>query len=361
MADSTKGQFQELLKIGLAGGMPPLQWLERLRQVAYDELTREELQAVISGGGTSGLGSGGAERLEQSLEGLVVTPGAAPAPTPAPTGQFASEEVPSTYGYPSGWQLKPAIEQARLLAEHFQGLDVSHVERLAAGMEVPTGFDGIGVIPMLSVLAAREDKRGHRAWPILNRALAVFLPVIKATRRDFHNYMEGNIGPEHLRLWNGTQELVTALEAETPGDCLVIPVQTGLRHRSKSPRRARVVFTPGAEFGLDPVSMGCLVLTHPERLQTGNELWIDCSGAEYFDVGVWTRVPYWNWHGGRLGLGWRWSHDAGGRYGSASLWRPGVLPSNLGFSAPSSTTDGGGRQRKSGPIVKGKTGGLIEF
>lgn len=301
----------------------------------------------------SAANSGRGESLEESLAELVVTPGTAP----APTGQFASEEVSSTYGYPSGWQLKSPVEQARILAGHFPGLDVSHVERLSAGMEVPAGFDGIGVIPKLSVLAARDDRRGHRDWPVLNRALAVFLPVIKAARRDFNNYMGDNIGQDRLRFWNGTQESITAMEAETSGDCLVMPVQTGIRHRGKSPRRARVVFTPEVEFGLDPVSMGCLVLTHPERLQTGNELWVDCSGAEYLDDGVWACVPRWRWDDGRLRLDWFWSGDALGPYGSASLWRPGVSTST---PVPLASPSGSGAVNKAAPPETGG-GGLIEF
>lgn len=359
MADSTKGQVIELIRMGLAGRIPLTEWLIRLEQVASGGISREGLQAIISGGDPSGLGSGGAEQsLEQSLEGLVVTPGTAP----ASTGQFENEEVPSMYGYPSGWQLKPPAEQARILVGHFPGLDVSHVEPFSAGMGVPVGFDGIGVIPKLSVLAARDDRRGHREWPILNRALAVFLPVIGRARKDFHNYMGNNIGLDRLRFWNGTQEFITALEAETPGDCLVIPVQTGLRHRGRSPRRARVVFTPEAEFGLDPVSMGCLVLTHPERLQTGNELWIDCSGVECAPDGGghFADVPIWRWDGGGLQLGWGWVHVADGGDGSASAVRPGVLPSTLGASTPSSTGRNSGTRKPTTHSEDG-SGGLIEF
>jgi hypothetical protein len=35
------------------------------------------------------------------------------------------------------------------------------------------------------------------------------------------------------------------------------------------------------EFGNDPFSIACMILTHPERLQHYDDLWIDCAGAEY--------------------------------------------------------------------------------
>jgi hypothetical protein len=49
----------------------------------------------------------------------------------------------------------------------------------------------------------------------------------------------------------------------------------------------------GNEFGLGVFAFGCMLLTHPERLSTGDTLMIDCSGDEYSVRGDYTfdRVP----------------------------------------------------------------------
>jgi len=62
---------------------------------------------------------------------------------------------------------------------------------------------------------------------------------------------------------------------------LIIPAQFGMRHRGRSIRRTRKVLELN-EFGLDVFSVGCMLLTHPERLSgQPNELYVDCAGDEY--------------------------------------------------------------------------------
>jgi len=60
----------------------------------------------------------------------------------------------------------------------------------------------------------------------------------------------------------------------------VVGAQAGLLHRGSSARRTRVAMA-GNEFGLGVFAIGCILLTHPERLSTGDTLMIDCSGDEY--------------------------------------------------------------------------------
>ena len=49
----------------------------------------------------------------------------------------------------------------------------------------------------------------------------------------------------------------------------------------------------GNEFGFGVFAFVCMLLTHPERLSTGDTLMIDCSGDEYSVRGDYTfdRVP----------------------------------------------------------------------
>jgi hypothetical protein len=49
----------------------------------------------------------------------------------------------------------------------------------------------------------------------------------------------------------------------------------------------------GNEFGIGVFSFVCMLLTHPERLSTGDTLMIDCGGDEYSARGdyAFDRVP----------------------------------------------------------------------
>jgi hypothetical protein len=78
------------------------------------------------------------------------------------------------------------------------------------------------------------------------------------------------------------------------------------------------------EFGLGAFEIGCMILTHPERLISSDDLWIDCVGNEYAPVGVgdFSSVPFFSFRGGEVRFGTRWIADAYGRCGSASFFLP---------------------------------------
>jgi hypothetical protein len=99
-----------------------------------------------------------------------------------------------------------------------------------------------------------------------------------------------------------------------------VPAQFGLRHRGRSVRRAREVFN-ASEFGLDTFAVGIMLLTHPERLQHYDDLWIDCAGDEYDDPGDdgrFSLAPYFCFSCGKVELLARRFDVAGGYCGSAS-------------------------------------------
>jgi hypothetical protein len=235
---------------------------------------------------------------------------------------FKREQVESNCGYPSGWSLKPLSEQVAILLQYFPDLDISHVEELGKRYEkdgklvLPQGMDGLVVIPKPSVVAKLlEDKKD---WPTYNRAIKCLLGVMATTRRSIANYTDGRVGPEFYNLVPQTAEAYAKLE-ELPGEMMVLAVQTGILHRGKSARRARVTFGE-REFGLDAFAVGCIILTHPERLQSSDALFIDCSGSEMapeaddnFD-----HVPHWFHHTGALSLESSWVGNDSANSGSAS-------------------------------------------
>jgi len=56
---------------------------------------------------------------------------------------------------------------------------------------------------------------------------------------------------------------------------LIFAYQFGALHTGK----ASCVELEPAEFPLDPFSVVCLLITHPERLKSENDLWVSCPGA----------------------------------------------------------------------------------
>ena len=77
-----------------------------------------------------------------------------------------------------------------------------------------------------------------------------------------------------------------------------------------------------SEFGLNTFSIGIMLLTHPERLQHYNDLWIDCAGDEWSaDGSGWSGCPCFGFLG-------KLEFDTGavgyfyGVFGSASAFLP---------------------------------------
>jgi len=229
------------------------------------------------------------------------------------SNQFADEEVGSNYGYPKGWSLKSTSEQLVLLQqiEKFKNLDATHLEEVAKGFsELPEGADGLAVIPKIS-------KVGHS----YNEVAELMCRLMAEHRKDWYNYREGCLSTEYLRLTEKTQQALSRLEKETPGDFLIIPTQTGLRHRGRSVRRARAMMSSN-EWGLSPYEVGIILLTHPERLQKYEDLAIDCAGCEYCPDadGDFSDCLYFVWSDGWLRFFYGWADDAGQAFGSASAF-----------------------------------------
>lgn len=220
------------------------------------------------------------------------------------TDEFADEEEPSEYGYPSEFTVRPIREQVDALVALFPGLSLGGtMEYLETLPPVPAGCDGYFAVPKLEVVArliCPEEKD-----PAVQYCRAVEYVLGKlAEARTFKNWRDGEIDKEHLRQHSRTVEMLAKLAESQPGDILIIPGQLGIRHRGKSVRRVRIVFTSN-EFGFGAFAVGCILLTNPGRLGTGDELWIDCPGDE-------------------------WSFEADGRFGKAPIF---VFGDELRFGA----------------------------
>ena len=224
------------------------------------------------------------------------------------SNQFADEEVKSEYGYLSGYKPKGITEQTNILRQLLPGIGFAD-EKLAE-QPLPANAEGWFAIPKWQSVAKTY-----------NEAVQKVLDLIKKQRKgNFYNWREGKLGAQYLRQHERTVKKLETLADQQKGyDILVVAAQFGLRHRGRSVRRAREVFT-GNEFGLGAFEIGCMLLTHPERLQNYDDLWIDCAGNEYAPGadGDFSRAPCFCFFDGEVRFGTVWFGDALSRYGSAS-------------------------------------------
>jgi hypothetical protein len=221
---------------------------------------------------------------------------------------FADEEVRSNYGYPSGYAVKPVCEQLVELSKHFNDLDTSSVLDCSKELPaLPVGAEGWFAVP-----------RREKVAKSYNEAVERVLDLIGKTR-TFYNYRKRNLGPKYLRLSERTAAALKMIGEKQKGDFLLIPAQFGLTHRGRSVRRVRVVYAPN-EFGLGSFIVGCMILSHPERLVQWEQLHIDCPGDEYTPSlgGVFSSAPGFWFRNGEVRFGAGWACRAIELYGSAS-------------------------------------------
>jgi len=193
--------------------------------------------------------------------------------------KFKDEEVGSNRVYPPTYRVRPLEAQVTELRKLFPGLGGCN-ERLGR-KPLPEGAEAWFAIPRWQALA-----------PTYNEALERMVEVL-STRRKFSNRIIGKMGDKFLRQCERSKLAQKILcEQQEGNDILVVGVQAGMLHRGSSARRTRVTMA-GNEYGLGVFAIGCILLTHPERLSTGDTLMIDCSGDEYSVRGDYTfdRVP----------------------------------------------------------------------
>ncbi|MBP9867089.1 MAG: hypothetical protein KBC41_03375 [Candidatus Pacebacteria bacterium] len=228
------------------------------------------------------------------------------------TNQYADEEVKSSYGYLSGYTPKGITEQTNLLRALFPGIGYANEKLAEAGL--PENAEGWFAIP-----------RWEKVAPTYGEAVQKVLDLIKQTRNGaFYNYREGQLGPNQLRQSAKAKSMFQMLGGEQKDqDILVVPAQFGIRHRGRSVRRARALMNAN-ECGLGAFAIGIMLLTHPERLQHFDDLWIDSAGDEFAPHadGDFSRSPYFRFFDDEVEFDTNDVFIAYAYYGSASVCLP---------------------------------------
>src|SRR4051794_24681581 len=220
--------------------------------------------------------------------------------------KYKDEETFSNREYAPNYRVKPIEAQVTALRKFFPSLG-SCMERIGR-RALPEGAEAWFAIPRWQALAATYQE-----------AVELVLGTI-AQQRKFANRMQGRLSAAFLRPIERTQRAFSILEEQQPAtDILVIGAQMGRLHRGCSARRTRVIMQ-GNEFGLGVFAFGCILLTHPERLSTGDGLMVDCGGDEYSlsGDGIYDRVPLFDYDLGGLEFSVFYSDRSRNLWGSPS-------------------------------------------
>jgi len=239
--------------------------IQEAYQTAIEQLDRQSAQAVLDM--NRKLKTEVADRVVEIIHRHTVS------------DKYKDEEVGSTRVYPPTYRVRPVEAQVTELRKMFPSLGRC-LEKLAR-KALPAGAEAWFAIPRWQTLASTY-----------NEAVEMMLGVL-ATRRKLSNRIIGKLGDKYLRQSERSKLAEKILAEQQEGnDILVVGAQAGMLHRGSSARRTRVAMA-GNEFGMGVFAMGCILLTHPERLSTGDTLMIDCSGDEYSVRGDYSfdRVP----------------------------------------------------------------------
>jgi hypothetical protein len=231
--------------------------------------------------------------------------------------KFKAEEVKSSYDYLSGYKPKQLADQVA----HLKGLytELKDAEVTDPG-ELPKGAEGRFALPNIW-------KDGLLLTGNYNDNVVDVLGRISRDRNGkFYNYRDDQLGPDRLRQSAATEAAMRKLsEEQGHPDILVIAAQFGKEHRGRSVPRALEVMIDQRQYGLGTFAIGVMLLTHPERLQHYDDLWIDCAGDEFDDPVSDVRfghAPFFGVYDGEVWFGARLVGDAHGHFGSVSGFLP---------------------------------------
>ncbi len=259
LSGNTTPQQNELLKQSLGEAV------NQAYETAIEQLDRQSAQIVLDSG----------KKVKREVAETVVEI----INRHTSSDKYKDEEVSSTRTYPPTYRVKPVEAQVTELRKLFPALGSCN-EKIGR-RPIPEGAEAWFAIPRWQALA-----------PTYNEAVETLVGVL-ASKRKFSNRIIGKLGPTYLRQSERSKLAEKILADQQQGcDILVVAAQAGMLHRGSSARRTRVAMA-GNEFGLGVFAFGCMLLTHPERLSTGETLMIDCSGDEYSVRGDYTfdRVP----------------------------------------------------------------------
>lgn len=232
---------------------------------------------------------------------------------------FPSTRIEPAFFIPKGYKSSSGTELAQRLQTARPGISLQHLDQLIASCKLAEGADGVYAIPKVSFEANRlgltmEQARGNFGQLIEEACKAL------SSQRKFHNYREGELGPDRLEVVDKTWDALMKLE-EQPGDVCVLSAHTGTPFAGRRPDWSRWEMEhSSSQWPISPYEAGWMLIGNPHRLEGFEHLVIDCPGIKYRFGDDWEfeYILYFSFSGGRLFLSNRWSGYPRSHCGSGS-------------------------------------------
>lgn len=225
------------------------------------------------------------------------------------------------YTYPEEYTPRSVEDQWKILTNLFPKLKKKKLP--IEWPAIPDGAESLFVIPHWKLIGATY-----------NDAVIAVLAKIKESR-PFYNWRDGQMGEQYLRQ---TPEKVAFWDEAA--QIVLMPAQFGQNHAGMSVKTVQETKKP-TELLLGAYEVSLMLLTHPERLQSYDDLWIDCAGDEFSPDGdgVFSKAPNLYFSGAQARFSTRDVSDAFGHFGSASGFVPQPLASRIIDAVDSLTLD----------------------
>lgn len=215
----------------------------RLFEAAYDKLKLEENQAQM-------LNERGGE-FQHEIKKII---------------QKLIEPIPK-YSYPENYMPKPIEEQIEILGKIF-GADTEYALKYADRLPLlPENAEAYFAILSPLMVERNEKMFGFEKayYELTNYVLnKLKIPTLRLQNDKIH-------------IHSATDKAIKKIFNKQNNDIIIIAAQLGLRHQGLSVKEARKKFKSN-EYGLWSSAVGCILLTHPERLVDRYSLRIDCAG-----------------------------------------------------------------------------------
>jgi len=178
--------------------------------------------------------------------------------------RYSSEEVRSNFCYPPGFKMRSVQEQVNALQMFFPELGIRDDD-----------LDKLIARPLHSSAEWAAIPRWEKLGQTYQEAVQRVLAVITSKRRFSNSCNMSRLCQKEVAI-----DAWRELGKSQTGDILIVGTTFGLRHRGRSIRNAEEKML-GNEFGLGVFAVGCMMLTHPKREITRNQLHPECGGDEF--------------------------------------------------------------------------------
>jgi hypothetical protein len=175
--------------------------------------------------------------------------------------------------YPETYKPRTIRAQARILRGVFPQL--GPIAEKVATAPLPEGAEAYFAIPSWRMVAPTY----YSAVVRVMGAIQAYLPIMNQPVYHRMRFRQLRECPRSVEAWR------SIAEQQADRDFFVLPAQFGQVYAGRSARRSRDLLKE-SEFGLGAFAVGCMLLTHPERMSKRGDLGIDCAGDECVCPGV---------------------------------------------------------------------------